>query len=433
MQLRINNVAKIKEAVINIDGITVIAGENNTGKSTIGKLLFAIFNSMNNMSGKIEQEKRNEIYQILNLLIQNYIMQKGITQTESRSRNMYISKKLTEKLTDKIMEILQNENDGHTEEYVSNAVIDSELFKDTEDTEDFINECILKLKTIVNISDKKVMTEVITRWFNRVFENQISPLIEDDIKSKINLTIKNKELEFIFQDNSCIDWNSEINILHQAFYIDNPFIVDYMSDRYIRNNVKTTDTHLLKHLCKQEDIFDGIFDTVVVKDKLNEIYNMLGQLIEGEIIGNQDGEYYLKSSQYSKPLNIKNLSTGLKSFALIKRLLENGSLKEKDILILDEPEIHLHPEWQLAYAELIVLLQKEFDLTMIITTHSPYFLDAIDVFSAKYEMSNRVNYYLAENEGVISYMRDVTNNIDAIYKKLSDPMQKLENIRNELM
>lgn len=433
MQLKISNVAKIKEAVINIDGITVIAGENNTGKSTIGKLLFAIFNSMNNMSGKIGQEKRNEIYQILNLLMQNYIMQKGITQTESRSRNMYLSKKLTEKLTEKIMEISQNENDENTEEYVSNAVIDSELFKDTEDAEDFINECTLKLKTIVNISDKKVMTEIITRWFNRVFENQMSPLMEDDIKSKINLTIKNKELEFDFQDNLCIDWNSEMNILHQAFYIDNPFIVDYMSDRYIRNNVKTTDAHLLKHLCKQEDIFEGIFDTVVVKDKLNEIYKMLGQLIEGEIIGNQDGEYYLKSSQYTKPLNIKNLSTGLKSFALIKRLLENGSLKEKDILILDEPEIHLHPEWQLAYAELIVLLQKEFDLTMIITTHSPYFLDAIDVFSAKYEMSNRVNYYLAENEGVTSYMRDVTNNIDAIYKKLSDPMQKLENIRNELM
>ncbi|MDE7426038.1 MAG: AAA family ATPase, partial [Lachnospiraceae bacterium] len=49
MQLKIKNVAKIKEATINVDGITVIAGENNTGKSTIGKLLFAIFNSMNNM------------------------------------------------------------------------------------------------------------------------------------------------------------------------------------------------------------------------------------------------------------------------------------------------------------------------------------------------------------------------------------------------
>lgn len=58
MQLKISNIAKIKEATINIDGITVIAGENNTGKSTIGKLLFAIFNSMNNMDKKIEQEKK---------------------------------------------------------------------------------------------------------------------------------------------------------------------------------------------------------------------------------------------------------------------------------------------------------------------------------------------------------------------------------------
>ena len=70
---------------------------------------------------------------------------------------------------------------------------------------------------------------------------------------------------------------------------------------------------------------------------------------------------------------------------------------------------------------------------MIITTHSPYFLDAIDVFSAKYEMSDRVNYYLAENEGAVSYLHDVTENIDAIYKKLSSPMQKLENIRSGLV
>lgn len=35
MKLNIKNFAKIKEADIVIDGITVIAGENNTGKSTI--------------------------------------------------------------------------------------------------------------------------------------------------------------------------------------------------------------------------------------------------------------------------------------------------------------------------------------------------------------------------------------------------------------
>ena len=46
MELNIENFAKIKEANIIIDGITVIAGENNTGKSTVGKILFSIFNSL---------------------------------------------------------------------------------------------------------------------------------------------------------------------------------------------------------------------------------------------------------------------------------------------------------------------------------------------------------------------------------------------------
>ena len=44
MKLKIQNFAKIKEANIVIDGITVIAGENNTGKSTVGKILFSLFN-----------------------------------------------------------------------------------------------------------------------------------------------------------------------------------------------------------------------------------------------------------------------------------------------------------------------------------------------------------------------------------------------------
>ena len=53
-------------------------------------------------------------------------------------------------------------------------------------------------------------------------------------------------------------------------------------------------------------------------------------------------------------------------------LIEKGALQEKDVLVLDEPEIHLHPQWQVAYAQLIVLLQKYFDLSIVVTTHSPY-------------------------------------------------------------
>ena len=204
-----------------------------------------------------------------------------------------------------------------------------------------------------------------------------------------------------------------------------------MNQRTNIRRMKSTDIHLLKHLQKEStDAFTGIFDTVITKERLNNIYDILNDIVEGKIISNRNNEYYLSSKSFHKPINIKNLSTGLKSFTLIKILLENGSLKEKDILILDEPEIHLHPEWQLIYAELLVLLQREFDLTIIITTHSPYFLDAIDVFSAKHNISEKIKYYLAENKEQISFFYDVTNQIDLIYKKLSDPLQKLEQLRN---
>lgn len=45
MYLLLRNFAKISNAKIKIDGITVIGGKNNSGKTTIGKTLFAYYNS----------------------------------------------------------------------------------------------------------------------------------------------------------------------------------------------------------------------------------------------------------------------------------------------------------------------------------------------------------------------------------------------------
>ena len=65
MKLRIRNVAKIEEADLELNGITIIAGNNNTGKSTIGKIVFSLFNSLVNLEEKIVKQKRDLIYQIL--------------------------------------------------------------------------------------------------------------------------------------------------------------------------------------------------------------------------------------------------------------------------------------------------------------------------------------------------------------------------------
>ncbi|SHO81239.1 ABC transporter ATP-binding protein [hydrothermal vent metagenome] len=40
MRIELKNIGMIKEASVKIDGLTVIAGENDTGKSTLGKSLY---------------------------------------------------------------------------------------------------------------------------------------------------------------------------------------------------------------------------------------------------------------------------------------------------------------------------------------------------------------------------------------------------------
>jgi predicted ATPase len=119
----------------------------------------------------------------------------------------------------------------------------------------------------------------------------------------------------------------------------------------------------------------------------------------------------------------------MKPFLIIKRLLEVGAVKEGGVLVFDEPEIHLHPEWQLKYAELLVLLQKEFKLNILLTTHSPYFLNAIEVYSQKHGSVESCNYYLSETQGDACSLQEVTGDLTLIYEKLAKPFQKLENLR----
>ncbi|MDR1484152.1 MAG: hypothetical protein LBT09_04940 [Planctomycetaceae bacterium] len=86
MFLEICNVGKIKNAKIEMRGITVLAGNNNTGKSTFGKVLFCVFNSFFDAENTIQKERHSDIESIIGRFI------------PLRSRNRKIIKNITEKL-----------------------------------------------------------------------------------------------------------------------------------------------------------------------------------------------------------------------------------------------------------------------------------------------------------------------------------------------
>ena len=65
MRIKVGNIGRVAEADIEINGIAVIAGENGTGKSTVGKALYAAFNSMFDSDNKIDCMRRNSVERVI--------------------------------------------------------------------------------------------------------------------------------------------------------------------------------------------------------------------------------------------------------------------------------------------------------------------------------------------------------------------------------
>lgn len=434
MKLCIDNFAKISHAEVAIDGITVIAGENNTGKSTIGKILFSLFNSFSGIEEKILRQQQHEIERRCRLALMNYMQVKRAENRASLRSGLYRDVSVTVRaLSKRFIELLQEHNDIEYTEIVRNIeeileasgidLKNTDVEEVTERMADFISD-------VIALPEQTIMLEILSRYFRRVFNGQINSLVSQETDAKLRLAIKDREISLTFSKHECVECASDITLLRKAIYIDNPFVVDKLSDF---DDLSEMD-ELLKSLMtqEQENIMDGVIEAVLAKGKLAEVYQALQTVVNGKIVMGSNDEFYLEEEGYSEPISLLNLSTGLKSFVILKMLIEKGAIKEKDVLILDEPEIHLHPQWQMTYAELIVLLQKYFDLSVIVTTHSPYFLDAINLFSAKYGTDKEVNYYLSSMEGEQVVMDLVTENIDSIYKKMASPIQMLETLRYEL-
>ena len=59
MKLHVENFLKIAKAELEFKGLTVIVGDNNTGKSTVGKLLFSLFDLYSSSDEQIKVARRN--------------------------------------------------------------------------------------------------------------------------------------------------------------------------------------------------------------------------------------------------------------------------------------------------------------------------------------------------------------------------------------
>ncbi|WP_288060561.1 AAA family ATPase [Thomasclavelia cocleata] len=425
MRLQIKNIAKIEKADIEINGITVIAGENNTGKSSIGKILYCLYKGFHDLSGQVRYERMRTIATAL----------RGNREVEKKY-DIFTDYKQYKNF---ISEVLNSEKDGFKSIFIKEGI------NIKEETFEKLNEAFL-------YNTSKLEGLIVYDIFNREFNGQITPIGIRNISSEVVLSIRNKEthnienIDLSFY-NENIEIKEKIDLYEEAIYIDNPFVLD---DIYKSSNIEYIDqmemfdlmglrkifsTHnetLQKKLSKSfNDNSSSLIEKAILEERLEKFIKMIKGTLQGDIL-EKENKFVFYDNNIDGEIELSNLSTGIKSFAIILKLIENFDIRDSSLIVLDEPEVHLHPKWQLKFAEILVLIQQEFNLNIILTSHSPYFISAIQAYTKKYNSTDTCKYYLADlNKKNKAFFEDVTDNIGKIFDKLAEPFEKLDTIMYE--
>ena len=444
MKLSFQNIGKVAKADIEIDAITVITGANDTGKSTVGKLLYGIYTTLNQLNPSYLLQNKYE-----SVLDDFHLLRRRTMRIEDQEEEL---REFLQLLRERLLEFWDLES------FVNeNSIIESEIKLDLlikyivksvksflEDAENSGNkptgiESILEdmleksnIKSSNEDSQRLLLENVLLEEFSGSFTTELKSKPDADIHF-----IEDREnfLELALRHNKVIKETSHISRkrdFYHVFYIDNPFILDNLDRQRIshfreRKRYNHIDS-LVKLLSIKED--KNFFEEAMLEKNIS---NILSSVIKGSIKTSQSGyKYYEKG--LSEPISIKSISTGMKSFALLQLLMDYGHLnKRSEMLILDEPEIHLHPDWQLKYAEFIVLLAKEYQLRVLITSHSTDFIEAIDLYSQIHNINDGVRFYKTQSVSHnMSEIINVTDNLEPLYKDMIRPIEIFEKLEEEL-
>lgn len=155
MNLRIRNFAKVKNADIILDGITVIAGKNNTGKSTVGKVLDSMYNSTNNLDTKMKRARKLRLRNILSQKL-NYA-----------GNSVHLSPTVITETVNNLFEA----NDDNEAAYILERLVEYALSDiDIIDNKNFLKELISEYKEIQSIPDEIFTMAILSNYFREMFK-----------------------------------------------------------------------------------------------------------------------------------------------------------------------------------------------------------------------------------------------------------------------
>lgn len=369
MRVRVRNLGVLKDAEFELSNLTILCGENNTGKTYATYTLYGflatwhhmlktsikdvvIANLMNRGIEKIDVEKHIEEI--------DSILKKGCADYTKRLPRIFASS--TDKFANAQFSISIDKNnicpakqfkrEIHIGESIRISISNSE------------KHSVLKI-SLARMSGKnevpqglikKVISEtVIKMLFDSVFPKTFIASAE-----RTGAAIFRKELDFarnrLLEKMSAEEKINPMELLYNA-YQDYPLPVTHNVDftREIESISKSNSFLAKKH-----------------PDVLNDFANIIG----GEyIITKNQGVLYKPKGRHAR-LSMGESSSAVRSLLDIGFYLRHIAQRD-DLLMIDEPELNLHPENQRRMARLFVRLVN-LGMKVFITTHSDYIIKELN-------------------------------------------------------
>lgn len=445
----------VEKADIAIDGITLVAGENGCGKSTISKLLFYSINAISNFETLVRKNLYQELKDVAQLLeiivrdipsddedsikyrrrylsqvynlnemvlkksiplrgvqnswisfleeieriyfeynsdykedVEEYNIEKLASRRNYSIRQVRMKRILKEVLQDTLME-----EETSSDSQVNNDIPSNKFFQK------IIKLIINKFKLAREAVDNRP-TSFIKRELNRIFTEEGLPSDLDILEyDELIYSMKNDSTSLLFS-------------IQDAIYIDNPmmFAVE-SSDNPHWNDLRSLFIGDGKHSNEISDIIS------------NEVIN--GDIESSEELFAENNFKFKRSDD--AVFNLLDMATGIKAFSILQLLIKNGHLNEKTLLIIDEPESNLHPQWIVEYARIVVLLHKKFKVKLFLASHNPDMVSAIRYISEEEGILDSVNFYLAEksaNKFKYSY-KSLRHDIEPIFESFNIALSRI--------
>lgn len=422
IELSVEDFKAVKKADITLNGITVVSGINGCGKSSLSQLLYYSFYYANRYEEIVNEHLNHELLKYTEALRQiereiKYVIpgvvgEYDIYHASVKEKDVCLQyiRNLFSHFLDyrELVEEVDNEDARKALRRVDRIIKDTLNDKFQEDIEKSLDKFYAVIENI--FVDASFMLE---RRDYESLEDYLSFHMKRALPAK--WTIREYGVPFAGDDTRNVPL---LHYIKSVAYIDTPVIV---GSQLAKGSDKDYWRNLMALLNDDDMTWVGI-----------PLDRELSQIMSGESMVEVDGIHHAKLSYKrndGKIFDLGDCATGIKSFSILQLLLKNGFLQKDTLLIIDEPEAHLHPQWIVEYARMIVLLHKEVGVKFFIASHSTDMISAIRYIAAKEGVQDNLNFYLAEDSEETPYeytYRDLGLDIEPIFQSFNKSFDKID-------